>query len=79
VPAERIAILRGGVSGSAAGRGRTICVCHNVSETEIIAQIKSNHLTSVAAIGAACKAGTNCGSCKGELAQILNAQAEPVS
>jgi assimilatory nitrate reductase catalytic subunit len=79
LPAARTSILRGALAKGAPARGRTVCVCHNVSETEIIGSIKSGHLTSVAAIGAACKAGTNCGSCKGELAQILNQQMEPVS
>jgi len=77
LPKMRTDILRGGAAG--APRGRTICVCHNVSETTITSLIKSQNLTSVAAIGAACKAGTNCGSCKGELAQLLTQTAELVA
>jgi assimilatory nitrate reductase catalytic subunit len=78
LPKTRTDILRGSVSSSAP-LGRTICVCHNVSETTILNLVKSQNLTTVTAIGAACKAGTNCGSCKGELAQILTQTAELVS
>jgi assimilatory nitrate reductase catalytic subunit len=54
--------------------GRMVCICHRVSEPEIRAAIKDNGLRNVAAIGRACKAGTNCGSCKGELAAILQSE-----
>jgi assimilatory nitrate reductase catalytic subunit len=67
--ANRTAILRGGPA--APGLGPIVCVCHHVPETTIKTLIKSRGLASVAAIGAACKAGTNCGSCKGELAELL--------
>jgi len=67
--ANRTAILRGGPAAPATGR--IVCVCHHVPETTIKTLITSRALTSVAAIGAACKAGTNCGSCKGELAELL--------
>jgi assimilatory nitrate reductase catalytic subunit len=52
-------------------RGRIVCVCHSVTERVIRAAIAGGALRTVAAIGAACKAGTNCGSCKGELAEFL--------
>ena len=51
--------------------GRMVCICHRVSEPDIRAAIIQGGLRDVAAIGRACKAGTNCGSCKGELAAIL--------
>jgi assimilatory nitrate reductase catalytic subunit len=73
--ANRTAILRG--TSSQAEKAKIICVCHHVSETAITAAIESQNLTTVAAIGAACKAGTNCGSCKGELAQLLSKILEP--
>ncbi len=76
VTANRIAILRGGHE-AAAPQGRIVCVCHHVPETTIKTLIAEQSLTSVAAIGAACKAGTNCGSCKGELAELLTKILEP--
>lgn len=75
---NRIAILRGGTA-TGIPAGRVICVCHNVTETTIRSAIKANNLTTIAGIGVACKAGTNCGSCKGELAEFLTHQPELVS
>jgi assimilatory nitrate reductase catalytic subunit len=72
---NRLAILRGGASSDAPA-SRIVCVCNNVTETTIRGLIKTQSLTTVAAIGNACKAGTNCGSCKGELAEFLS-QREP--
>jgi assimilatory nitrate reductase catalytic subunit len=68
---NRLAILRASTA-TEAPQSRIVCVCHNVTETTIRGLIKTESLTSVAAIGAACKAGTNCGSCKGELAEFLS-------
>ncbi len=73
---NRTAILRGAVAAAPA-QGRIVCVCHHVPETTIKTLIKTQNLASVTAIGAACKAGTNCGSCKGELAEILSSILEP--
>lgn len=74
--ASRTAILRGAQT-TGAPQGRIVCVCHHVPETTIKNLIKSQSLTTVAAIGAACNAGTNCGSCKGELAELLASFLEP--
>jgi assimilatory nitrate reductase catalytic subunit len=73
---NRTAILRG-ANAEGPPRGRIVCVCHHVPETTIRTLIASRSLTTVDAIGAACKAGTNCGSCKGELAEILYNILEP--
>jgi assimilatory nitrate reductase catalytic subunit len=75
--ANRTTILRGGVA--AGEKIKIICVCHHVSETTITAAIKAHNLATIAAIGAACKAGTNCGSCKGELAELLTRLLEPAA
>jgi assimilatory nitrate reductase catalytic subunit len=73
--ANRSTILRGAPGNGE--RAKIICVCHHVSEATIAAAIKVHSLTTVAAIGAACKAGTNCGSCKGELSELLTQILEP--
>jgi assimilatory nitrate reductase catalytic subunit len=67
---NRTAILRG-ASSPEAPVGRTVCVCHGVTETKIRETIAAGALATVAAVGAACRAGTNCGSCKGEIAKLL--------
>ncbi len=51
--------------------GETICSCFNVGINTITTAIKEKDLKSIDAIGECLKAGTNCGSCKPELKQIL--------
>lgn len=53
--------------------GPTICSCFGIGLNTILAAIDQHQLTSVAAIGAALQAGTNCGSCRPELAALLAA------
>jgi assimilatory nitrate reductase catalytic subunit len=52
---------------------RAICACYSVGRDAIEREIKARRLTTVAAIGSALKAGTNCGSCIPELQEILDA------
>ena len=67
--AGRFALLAG---SSAQGRdaGRIICSCFGVGETAI-RQAMALGCNSPAALGAALKCGTNCGSCIPELKQLL--------
>jgi assimilatory nitrate reductase catalytic subunit len=51
--------------------GPTICACFGVGLRTLHDAIAHRHLTSVAEIGAALRAGTNCGSCLPELHAIL--------
>jgi assimilatory nitrate reductase catalytic subunit len=51
-----------------------VCICHRVPEATIRTAIQTQGLRDVAAIGRACNAGTHCGSCKGELAAILQSE-----
>ncbi|MGD9918872.1 MAG: molybdopterin-dependent oxidoreductase [Paenirhodobacter sp.] len=53
--------------------GATVCACFDVGVNTIVAAIRDQGLTSVEAIGAALQAGTNCGSCRPELAALLAA------
>jgi nitrite reductase (NADH) large subunit len=55
---------------------RMICNCHQVSETALVEAIEAG-ADSVAALGQTTKAGTGCGSCKGELEELLKARAKP--
>lgn len=54
--------------GSAAER--VICNCHKVTD-KVLIQCIENGADTVAALGAACKAGTGCGSCKADLNQLI--------
>jgi assimilatory nitrate reductase catalytic subunit len=70
---SRAAILQARISGEQ-NNGRIVCLCHGVRDTTIRAAIKTRRLSSIAGIGQAVQAGTNCGSCKGELAELLQAE-----
>ena len=68
---------RAAATGSRAGTrpgGRVVCACFGVGIEAIRAAIRDG-AGDPAAIGAALKAGTNCGSCIPELKQILAAEA----
>lgn len=54
--------------------GPVLCACFGVGVNTILQAIETGGLVSVEAIGAALDAGTNCGSCKPELAALLTAQ-----
>lgn len=51
--------------------GAKVCSCFGVSEKAILAAIAAKNLTSVRAVGEATQAGTNCGSCRPEIAALL--------
>lgn len=51
--------------------GPQVCVCFDVGFRTIIAAIANQRLSSVTAIGKALNAGTNCGSCRPQIAEIL--------
>ncbi|AEG49406.1 Nitrate reductase [Sphingobium chlorophenolicum L-1] len=57
--------------GSQPDKGATICVCFDIGLHQIVAAIREQDLVDVAAIGKALGAGTNCGSCRPALANIL--------
>jgi assimilatory nitrate reductase catalytic subunit len=69
--AARLALLAGRVAGPVDDPGRTICACFAVGLRTLRRAIVERRLASVAEIGRALRAGTNCGSCIPELAGIL--------
>ncbi len=71
-PAE---LLAGRPSRPAPDRGPVVCVCHGVGEFAIAAAADAGART-VAAIGEATCAGTNCGSCRPVIARLLEAARE---
>jgi assimilatory nitrate reductase catalytic subunit len=68
-PAE---LLAGRPSKPAPDRGPVVCVCHGVGEYEIAAAANAGAQT-VATVGEATCAGTNCGSCRPAIARLLEA------
>ena len=73
-PEARAFVLAGSAGGATAqnAAGPTICSCFGVGLHTLHGAIVNRRLTSVAEIGAALRAGTNCGSCIPELNAILN-------
>jgi len=55
---------------SGGAQDRMVCNCHKVGQAAVREAIAAG-ADSVEALGTATKAGTGCGSCKGELAQLL--------
>lgn len=65
------AILVGRTPADVPDPGPVVCSCFGVGVNTIARAIEEQELTSVDAIGAALRAGTNCGSCRPELADLL--------
>jgi NAD(P)H-nitrite reductase large subunit len=61
------------LAGLGSAADRQVCNCHRVNENVICDAIK-NGADSVEAIGACTKAGTGCGSCRGELQRLIQLQ-----
>jgi nitrite reductase (NADH) large subunit len=68
------ALCSGSSFAGGAERERQVCNCHKVSSTRVREAIEAG-ATTVEALGATIKAGTGCGSCKSELAQLITKHA----
>ena len=65
------AVLAGRAPGAPPDSGPIVCVCFDVGATTILRAIADQRLTSVAEVGKALRAGTNCGSCRPAIAGLL--------
>jgi assimilatory nitrate reductase catalytic subunit len=74
--ASSVELLAGRAATPAPDRGPIICVCFDVGLNTILNAISQQSLTSVEAVGVALNAGTNCGSCRPAIAQLLAPQKE---
>ena len=68
----RLAVAAGRPSAGEVDRGAIVCACFGVGANQIAAAARAGCRT-VAAIGAATQAGTNCGSCRAEIRRIVDA------
>jgi NifU-like protein len=55
-----------------AGEMALICTCFGVSEETIVHAIKEKNTVSVAAVSAACNAGSGCGSCQMLIQELID-------
>lgn len=69
--ADRYKIIAGRPSVDQPDKGQIICSCLSVGSNEIIGAIHQGCL-SLDAIGDATGAGTNCGSCRAEISEIIH-------
>ena len=58
--------------------GKLVCSCMAVGENIIINAITKHDCTSAVAVGKQCRAGTNCGSCVGQINELI-AQHAPLA
>ena len=70
-PAERLRVLAGRPAIATADHGTTVCACFDIGLNQIVAAVTTGSCRSVEAVGAALRAGTNCGSCRSEIKRIL--------
>ena len=73
-PAGQAQVLAGRPGGPVRDRGPIVCSCFAVGRNDIIAAARAGGVT-VQAIGDATRAGTNCGSCRPEIAAIVERMA----
>ena len=71
-PQDRLAMIAGRPGQGQVDRGATVCSCFGVGVNEIAAAVR-NGCHTVEAIGASLQAGTNCGSCRAEIKDIIDA------
>ena len=69
--ADRVHVLASMPSKHIPDKGKIICACMNVGQNDIAAAITSGCRTADA-VGQQTRAGTNCGSCKPEIAELLH-------
>ena len=70
---KRTAVLAGRPGAGTVDRGAIVCACFGIGAHEIGAAVARGCCT-VAAVGEATQAGTNCGSCRPEINRIIHEQ-----
>lgn len=68
---DQVRLLAGRPGSDMPDQGAIVCVCEGVGINTIAGAIHAG-ATDVDAIGVACRAGTNCGSCRSELAAMIS-------
>ena len=69
--ASPVELLAGRSATPQPDRGPIVCVCFDIGLNTIVTAIASQRLVSVEAVGEALNAGTNCGSCRPAIANLL--------
>jgi assimilatory nitrate reductase catalytic subunit len=69
----RFSVIAGRPGAGSADKGATVCSCFGVGANEI-AEAARRGCRTVSAVGETLQAGTNCGSCRAEIRNIIEAQ-----
>jgi assimilatory nitrate reductase catalytic subunit len=69
--AQRSDLLHGAPADPAADTGAVVCACFGVGAATIAHAVRERGCATVAAVGSLLRAGTNCGSCRPELARLI--------
>jgi assimilatory nitrate reductase catalytic subunit len=69
---DRLTVLSGRPASAEADKGAIVCACFDVGRNQIARSI-ANGCVTIAAVGAATTAGTNCGSCRTEIGRMIDA------
>ncbi len=69
----RYRIIAGKAGATQTDKGAIVCSCYSVGANEINSVIRSGQCRTVASVGTVLNAGTNCGSCRAEIASLLQA------
>lgn len=64
-------LLAGRDGDAAADPGAPVCACFGIGENQICRAIREHGCGSLEAVGARLGAGTNCGSCRSEIAMLI--------
>jgi assimilatory nitrate reductase catalytic subunit len=77
-PRTRFRVIAGKLGAAQTDKGAIICSCYSVGANEINAVIRSGLCCTITGVGEVLKAGTNCGSCRAEIASLINAN-QPIA
>ena len=69
--ADRWTVLAGQAGGTVPDVGAIVCACFQVGQKQIAGAVESGACASVADVGVHLGAGTNCGSCRPEIARLV--------
>ncbi|MDR3496938.1 MAG: molybdopterin-dependent oxidoreductase [Ancalomicrobiaceae bacterium] len=71
LPRERARLLAGRAAQDDCDPGATVCACFSVGINQIAEAVVSGGARTVAEVGEVLRAGSNCGSCRPEIARII--------
>ena len=72
----RMAVIAGRPGSGHVDRGAIVCSCFGIGAKQIAEAVTQGCATHEA-IGDALRAGTNCGSCRGEISRLITAHRLP--